>query len=78
MVAQRGLGGALIGQGDEARAQACLEQALEIFRKPTLIMGIAFSMLNLGELAARRGDFDQARAAYQESVEQFEQLQNQN
>jgi ATP/maltotriose-dependent transcriptional regulator MalT len=62
-IAQLRAGTAAVNQGDYATAQPLFEESLALFRRVGDNVGIAWTLNNLGEITAARGDHTQARFA---------------
>ena len=68
------LGGCAEWLGDQDRARAGYESALELFRRLEDERGIAEARFRLGVVASRDGEVELARELWQESLEEWERL----
>jgi len=73
-IAERARGVAHRLAGEHAEAEARLEGALAMFRELGTRWQIGRTLLELGEVAAARGEADARRRYYEEAMEAFEVL----
>ena len=62
--------------GDDAEALARFEEAVALCREDGNKLGLADWLLQLGTLAARRGDVERARATLAEAIQRFQEIGN--
>jgi len=63
-------------QGEYGRATPLLEESVALAREVGDKRGLAFALLNLGEVAFRQGDYERARPFYEESLRLRRELEN--
>jgi predicted ATPase/class 3 adenylate cyclase len=68
------LSGSADWSGEEKKARAAIEEALELFRQAGDENGVAEARFRLGVVAARRGEFELARELWQESLDEWRRL----
>ncbi len=73
-----GAGFLALVQGDDARAEALLEESLALFRNIGDKAGMAKSLRILGSLAGERNDYALARTLLEESLTLYRELEDQN
>jgi predicted ATPase/class 3 adenylate cyclase len=73
-----GAGFLALVQGDDARAEALLEESLALFRNIGDKAGMAKSLRILGSLAGERNGYTLARALLEESLTLYRELEDQN
>jgi predicted ATPase/DNA-binding winged helix-turn-helix (wHTH) protein len=65
-------------QGDAEQAEPLLHEAMAVYRRLDNAWGIGFATEILGEVAYAKGDFEEARRRFQDSLAQYQGLQHQH